>query len=71
MVRPAGENEGGGPVGLGSNQSLHFLAGSVVKEDLGVGKIRLAPEILILLFDCQNFSKISRTLFSGKNRNHK
>ena len=38
MVRPAGENKGGGPVGLGSNQSLHFLAGSVVKEDLGGGQ---------------------------------
>ena len=71
MVRPAGENEGGGPVGLGSNQSLHFLAGSVVKEHLGMGKVRLAPAILILLFDCQNFSNFLRTLFSGKNRNHK
>ena len=40
QVRPAGENKGGGPVGLGSNQSLHFLAGSVVQEDLGVVKIR-------------------------------
>ena len=49
MVRPAGENEGGGPVGLGSNQSLHFLAGSVVKEDLGVVKLRLAPAILTYL----------------------
>ena len=71
QVRPAGENKGGGPVGLGSNQSLHFLAGSVVKEDLGVVKVRLVPAILILLFDCQNFSNFSRTLFSGKNRNHK
>ena len=56
MVRPAGENKGGGPVGLGSNQSLHFLAGSVVQEDLGVVKIRLAPAILVFLSDCQNFS---------------
>ena len=52
MVRPAGENKGGRPVGLGSNQSLHFLAGSVVKEDLGVVKVRLAPVIPFFLCDC-------------------
>ena len=45
MVRPAGENKGGRPVGLGSNQSLHFLAGSVVKEDLGVVKVRLTVRL--------------------------
>ena len=45
MVRPAGENKGGRPVGLGSNESLHFLAGSVVQEHLGVVKVRLAPVI--------------------------
>ena len=53
MVRPAGENKGGGPVGLGSNQPLHFLAGSVVKEDLGVVKVRWAPAIIILLSKLQ------------------
>ena len=71
QVRPAGENKGGGPVCLGSNQSLHFLAGSVVQEDLGVVKIRLAPAIFVFLSDCQNFSKILQTLFSSENRNHK
>ena len=53
MVRPAGENKGGRPVGLSSNQSLHFLAGSVVQEDLGVVKVRLAPAIIILLSKLQ------------------
>ena len=53
MVRPAGENKGGGPVGLGGNQSLHFLAGSVVQEDLGVVKVRLEPAIIILLSKLQ------------------
>ena len=53
MVRPAGENKGGRPVGLRGNQSLYFLAGSVVQEDLGVVKVRLAPAIIILLSKLQ------------------
>ena len=53
LVRPAGENKGGRPIGLGSNQSLHFLAGSVVQEDLGVVKVRLEPAIIILLSKLQ------------------
>ena len=37
MNVPAGEYEGGRPVGLGGHKPLHLLPGPVVEENLKVG----------------------------------
>ena len=49
MNVPAGEYEGGGPVGLGGHKPLHLLPGPVVEENLKVGFL----EKLLAIVKCQ------------------